>query len=308
MEAASISPIRSLWRTEGGAQIERISGISPREFQREYVNKNRPAILTDVISEWPALRKWTPRFFAEMYGERPIDFIRGPVKQMKMADFIDQVEASRPGAPAPYWTNNPLMNLFPELLRDISPFPKHTTPNWATRSYLHRGMQQSLNRGATVELYMGGAGGAFPILHWDGQSTHAFLMQIHGRKQYWAWAPDQSDFLYPVEGFVNLSKLGDVEHPDFESYPLFRKAKGCQFHLDPGEMLFVPSRWWHTAKMTGPAITLSINTVNRSNWRGFSEDMTRKARRPAVYLKKAYLSAAWMGNEIADLVHGFLPW
>ena len=87
METASKSQIRSLWRTEGGAQIERISGISPREFQREYVSKNRPAILTDVISEWPALRKWTPRFFAEMCGERTIDFMRGPVKQMKMADF-----------------------------------------------------------------------------------------------------------------------------------------------------------------------------------------------------------------------------
>ena len=127
-------------------------------------------------------------------------------------------------------------------------------------------------------------------------------MQVYGRKQYWAWAPDQSDYMYPEDGFVNLSKLRDVEHPDFNTFPLFRKAKGSQFHLDPGEMLFVPSRWWHTAKMTEPSITLSINTVNRSNWSGFAEDMTRKASRPALYLKKAYLSAAWMGNEIADLL------
>ena len=294
----------ALWITEGGPVVERRSGVSPKEFHREYVLKNRPVILTDVISAWPALGKWTPKFFRERYGERTIDFMRGPVKQMQMGEFITQVLESRLGNPAPYWTNNPLSQIFPELLDDLRPFPKHTGPNWAARSYLHKGMQQSLNRGAEIELYIGGAGGAFPILHWDGQSTHAFLMQIHGRKQYWAWGPDQSEFLYPrtADGFVNLSPLGDVERPDFEKYPLFRQARGCQFHLDPGEMLFVPSRWWHTAKMTEPSITVSINTLNGSNWRHFSEDMTRTASRPALFLKKAYMSGAWLMNELTDLL------
>jgi len=289
--------------------VERRAGLTPKLFQQEYVNQNRPVILTDVLSHWPALGKWTPRFFAEKYGERTIDFARGPVKQMKMGDFIAQVEVSNAAAPAPYWTNNPLMDVFPDLMPDISPFPLHPGRNWASRRYLHKGMEKSLNRGAMVELYIGGAGGAFPILHWDGQSTHAYLMQIHGRKQYWAWPPDQSPWMYPrtAEGFANLSPLGDVERPDFDKYPLFREAKGCQFHLDPGEMLFVPSRWWHTAKMTEPSITLSINTVGRSNWKGFAEDMTRNASRPALLAKKAYLGAAWMANEITDLFQS-MPW
>ena len=307
--ASSPIPTESLWVTGGGAPVERVSGLSPREFQKEYAGHNKPVILTDVLKGWEALGKWTPRFFAEKYGERTIDFMRGPVKQMKMGDFIEKVEASRPGAPAPYWTNNPLMDLFPELMADLKPFPQHVGPNWASRKYLHKGMEKSLNRGAMVELYIGGAGGAFPILHWDGQSTHAFLMQIYGRKQYWAWGPEQSDYMYPRtgEGFPNLSPLGDVERPDFEKYPLFRQAKGCQFHLDPGEMLFVPSRWWHTAKMTEPSITLSINTLNRTNWSGFAEDMTRNSSRAALLVKQAYLSAAWVANEVLDLAAGSIP-
>ena len=142
--------------------VERRSGVSPEEFFREYVTKNRPVILTDVLSGWRALDKWTPEFFRERYGERTIDFMRDPVKQMQMGEFITQVLASRPGNPAPYWTNNPISQIFPELLEDLKPFPKHTGPNWAARKYLHKGMQQSLNRGAEIELYIGGAGAPPP--------------------------------------------------------------------------------------------------------------------------------------------------
>ncbi len=33
-----------------------------------------------------------------------------------MDEFIGQVDASRPGNPAPYWTNNPLKEIIPELM------------------------------------------------------------------------------------------------------------------------------------------------------------------------------------------------
>jgi ribosomal protein L16 Arg81 hydroxylase len=126
-------------------------------------------------------------------------------------------------------------------------------------------------------------------------------MQIHGRKQYWAWGPDQSRFMYPLEDFPNLSPIGDVEHPDLEKYPLFTQARGVQFHLDPGELLFVPSRWWHTAKMEEPSITISVNAVNRSNWQNFQEDMLRNSGKLAWGLKRAYLLASGCVNRVQDV-------
>ncbi len=107
--------------------------------------------------------------------------------------------------------------------------------------------------------------------------------------------------MYPQEDPPNLSPLRDVEHPDLEKYPLFAKAHLTTFVLEPGELLFVPSRWWHTAKMLTPSITLSINTVNRSNWGNFSQDMTRKASKVGRVLKHAYLLSAAVLNEFMDI-------
>jgi hypothetical protein len=63
----------------------------------------------------------------------------------------------------------------------------------------------------------------------------------------------------------------------------------------PCETLFVPSGWWHTARILEPSITVSANAVNASNWEGFVSDYLRSASRhrspSALALLAAYLKA-----------------
>ena len=281
-------------------QVDRRTGLSVEEFRRDYTRQNRPVVVEDALAGWPALQKWSPSFFAVRYPDKTITF--RDQSTLPMSQFIDRVMASTPTAPAPYWTNAPVAEHFPELLADIDPTLGYFGPNWASRKFLHPGMRASLNRGAMIEIYIGGQGGAFPILHWDGLSTHAYLMQIYGVKKYWLWPPDETPFLYPGKDPVNLSPIGDVEKPDLEKFPLFGKSRGGTLELHPGQMLFVPSRWWHTAKMLTPSITLSINTMNTSNWANFVEDMTRKAHGPAKLVKSAYLACAGAANYASDML------
>ena len=126
-------------------------------------------------------------------------------------------------------------------------------------------------------------------------------MQIHGVKKYWIWPPDETPFLYPMKDPVNLSPIRDVENVDPEQYPLFDQARGGTLELHPGQMLFVPTRSWHTAKMLTPSTTLSINTMNTTNWSNFVEDMTRHASGPGRLVKSAYLACAGMMNCLTDL-------
>jgi hypothetical protein len=282
-----------------GPSVERRRQLSHREFLREYAKANRPVIITDALGNWPALGKWTPGFFAARSPRKRIKFKDG--SELLMKEFIDRVSVSSAANPAPYWTNAPLDEHFPDLMGDIDPRLVYFEPNWGARRYLHKGMQASLQRGATIEIYIGGEGGSFPILHWDGLSTHAFLMQIYGRKRYYVWPPEDTPFMYASEETPNVSPIRDVQNPDLEKYPLFAKAHLSSFVLEPGEMLFMPSRWWHTAKMLTPSITLSINTVNSSNWANFTEDMTRKAGSVGRLMKRAYLMASMCVNEVVDL-------
>lgn len=290
MHTAALSPTPVAPSLARGVSVERRTGLTAAEFTAEYAAKNKPVVLTDALTHWAAPGKWTPDFFASTYPDKLLKFKYGGL-EMKMRDFIPLVLASTAANPAPYWTNNVVADYFPDLVPDITPMPAHTMPNWAERRFLHRSLGAGVNRGAKVEIYIGGPGGSFPILHWDGMSTHAFLMQLHGLKQYWMWPPDDAAFMYPKEyPERNLSPIRDIENPDLAKYPLFAKARCSTLVLEPGEMLFVPSRWWHTAKMLSPSITLSTNTLNATNWRLFSEDLTGHISGPAKIAKSAYLA------------------
>ena len=49
-------------------RLERIDKIDVSTFVARYVAANRPVIVTDAMSEWPAREKWTPSYFRERFG------------------------------------------------------------------------------------------------------------------------------------------------------------------------------------------------------------------------------------------------
>jgi hypothetical protein len=48
--------------------IDRRSNLSLEEFQRDYGIPNKPVIITDVVTKWPAINKWTIEYLLSKYG------------------------------------------------------------------------------------------------------------------------------------------------------------------------------------------------------------------------------------------------
>ena len=241
------------------------SSLGVDAFRRDYLQPLRPLIVAGAIDHWSALGKWTPDFFRREHGTRRVT-VDG--SEWALGELIDRIEASTLDAPAPYLRNEALAR-WPESIRaDVAPMPECTRPNWLeSRAFPSR------NPPTFVELYIGGVGAKFPVLHYDNLHTHAFLMQLHGEKEYVVLAPDQTAFVYPRGGDeANKSRIADLENPDFEKFPLFREARATRFRLRAGETLFVPAGWWHTARIMTTSITVSINGVNAPNWRTFVRD------------------------------------
>jgi len=295
-------------------QIERRSKLSYEEFARDYLYPLKPVIVTDALQAWPALNRWTPEFFRQEFGEMRFQLNEDPGQEAgykgneqgaeyTMARFIDQVLASTDERPAPYFRNRVLYELFPSLQDDIQPLPEYLFPNWLPEHYAVRYVKDVLNRGAAIELFIGGKGAAFPILHYDGAGVHAFLMQLYGRKEYIVFPPDQEVFLYPSPERENLSLIKDIEHPDLKQFPLFTKAVPTKFFLEPGELLFVPSHWWHTVKILTPSITLAANVLNQSNWHELVRFVALRRRNPIVsFASRVYLTGAGAWRSWRDRV------
>jgi histone arginine demethylase JMJD6 len=281
-------------------QVERRANLSYDDFVKEYVSINKPVILTDAMNHWKALGRWSPEFFKQEFGNMEIDVNKvawteraGVPKPSvcSMAQFVDRVLASSDDNPAPYLRNQNLCDLFPSLLQEVMPLPRYLTPNWLPESFSMKPLQRVFREHAELQFYFGGQGGSFPSLHFDVLASHAFLMEIYGRKRFVIFSPDQQPYLYLQPNSRNHSQV-NVENPDLKKFPLFAQAKPIVFVLEPGELLFVPSGWWHTTKMLTPCISISLNVVNSSNWKPLTKWVC-DGRKPYLRLpSRIYLSAA----------------
>ncbi|MGH9759929.1 MAG: cupin-like domain-containing protein, partial [Blastocatellia bacterium] len=84
--------------------------------------------------------------------------------------------------------------------------------------------------------------------------------QVYGRKSFTLFDPMQTEFLYPFPADTSLGHLSsvDIEMPDFTKHAKFRRARPMQCVIGPGELLYLPSYWWHQVRSLEVAISVSF--------------------------------------------------
>ena len=269
--------------------IERIDGasLSEEEFLARYLRPHRPVVLTNVAADWPAMRDWTPEYFKRRFGSKPVAI--GYDRDMPFDAFIDAVLASSSAQPGPYMYRSFLHEVLPELLPDVIPQNRFAFP----RRYASPLMPEVWRRpDGYLKLLIGGVGSKFPVMHFDGDNAHAAITQIHGVKEFVMYAPEDAPYLYPKKFFPNHSRVDDPTLQDPQRFPLLALARQYRTELGPGDMIFVPARWWHAARALSTSISVCTNTMDRSNWDGFIADAMRtrqQAPAPRRRLLHAYL-------------------
>eukprot|EP00878_Enallax_costatus_P037589 GHUV01042470.1.p1 GENE.GHUV01042470.1~~GHUV01042470.1.p1 ORF type:complete len:208 (+),score=47.38 GHUV01042470.1:256-879(+) len=52
--------------------IDRRSGLTPDQFRQQYELPNRPVVMTDKMTNWPAMGKWNRHYLAAALAGRPV--------------------------------------------------------------------------------------------------------------------------------------------------------------------------------------------------------------------------------------------
>ncbi|XP_069466278.1 Fanconi anemia core complex-associated protein 20 isoform X1 [Ambystoma mexicanum] len=219
-------------------------------FRDNYLMPQKPVILNGVIDHWPCLKKWSCDYICEVAGCRTVPVEIGSrytdeawsQTLMTVDDFVDKYIVNQHSSIG-YLAQHQLFDQVPELKKDIC------IPDYCC---LGEGDEEDI----TMNAWFGPEGTVSP-LHHDPQQN--FLAQVVGRKYIRLYSPHESENVYPHETAIlhNTSQV-DVENPDVKNFPLIERATYQECILSPGQILFIPVKWWHYVRSLDVSFSVSF--------------------------------------------------
>ncbi|KPJ10211.1 Lysine-specific demethylase 8 [Papilio machaon] len=231
-------------------KIDVLNCPSMETFFRDYILKERPAVLENCINHWPALEKWKDQnYFIKLAGLRTVaielgsDYTKSEWTQklMTLEEFIKNYMFNTDG-PVGYLAQYQLFDHIPELKLDI------TEPEYCCFS--------DTNEPVDIMAWYGPKGTLSP-LHYDAKRN--LLAQVIGKKHMFLFSPNDTDYLYPHDSqLLHNTAQVDPRKPDLEKYPKYKEAKPYYCTLSPGQMLFIPPKWWHCVESLSISFSVSF--------------------------------------------------
>lgn len=241
-------------------EIEVIQAPDFQTFVKKFYSTMRPVVLKGGIDHWPALGRWTPEYFRENVGHAEVEIqygrekdanfernARQHKKRILMRDFVDMVVEG--GETNDYYmtAGNTRKSLegIGSLFQGVGDFHK----GYRNPETFHR-----------QNLLWFGPKGTFTPLHHD--LTNNMLVQIYGRKKVTVYPPFQVPYLYNDKGV--FSEI-DFRQPNHGRHPLFKRAKGIEVIIGPGDAIFLPIGCWHVVESLDISISVTFTDFEQIN-------------------------------------------
>src|SRR5690606_10754508 len=90
-----------------------------------------------------------------------------------------------------------------------------------------------------------------------------FHFHFEGKKQIILFDQKQNPYLYKIPHSLITREDIDFANPDFDKWPMLKKAQGYKTELNHGEILYMPEGYWHYMRYITPGFSMSLRAVAR---------------------------------------------
>lgn len=237
-------------------------GLDPASLPDEVLASTQPLLLRGLVSSWPAVQA-ARRSSAEL-----VDYLR----QFDARRPVISLSAP-PGAKGRFFYNEDLSGFNFERHRDsltatLDKILASAGAADAPSVYMGSTMLDAYLPGFRERNPLGLEAPAQKLANiWIGNRTRIaahqdlpanFACVVAGRRRFTLFPPEQLANLYigPLD-FTPAGQaisLVDFHQPDFSRFPRFREAleHAREVELEPGDVLLIPSMWWHHVESLQP--------------------------------------------------------
>lgn len=229
--------------------VPRIAPPSVEVFQREYVRRSRPVILTGLTTDWPALRRWSLDYLRARWGALDVPVVRLQQQTLgrdpnvgllyETATFDRAIDLVFTNNGPSHYLIAPIEGPLTTLFDDVA------TPAYCA------GKPRLRSR-----LWMSTTDTVSPLHRDFPENVYA---QIVGQKRFILLPPRDKRLVYPYSMRSKLPQICavDAENPDLERYPRFRQARPITIDVGPGDLFYLPGRWWHQVRTLTPSVSIN---------------------------------------------------
>ncbi|XP_039905676.1 bifunctional peptidase and (3S)-lysyl hydroxylase JMJD7 [Simochromis diagramma] len=254
----------------------------PLQFHRDWIAPNKPCIIRNAFSHWPALAKWSPDYLREKVGSKVISvavtpngyadavngdrFVMPEERQMSFSSVLDIIEGKVDKGGGVFYVQKQCSNLLqelPELTADVQP---HIA--W---------MSTALGKLPDAVNFWLGEANAITSMHKDHYEN--LYCVVAGEKHFVLMPPTDRPFIpyglfQPAvyhqrdDGEFEVIDQSDSEmvpwipldplNPDLERFPQYRRARPLHCSVKAGEMLYLPSLWFHHVQQSHGCIAVNF--------------------------------------------------
>ncbi|MEZ4969020.1 MAG: cupin-like domain-containing protein [Flavobacteriaceae bacterium] len=231
--------------------ITRVNAISKEDFINQFYKTQRPVLIENLTSDWPARKKWNIDYIQEKAGDQVVPLYNNeptkgkqnsaaPVMEMKLYDYLETLK-TKPTDLRIFFYN--ILDKMPELIKDIH------YPDIGLKFFKRLPV-----------MFFGGKGSAV-LPHYDMDLSDLLHFHFHGHKSVLLFPPDQTKYLYKVPFSVHNLEAINMDDPDFDRYPALKNAEGLYVEMKHGDALYMPSGYWHYIKYLDGGFSITLRAL-----------------------------------------------
>lgn len=257
--------------------------------------ENRPCVFpAEFTDTWRCRRDWVDAksggpswtFLARSFGEAVVPIANCKIKyynsqlktDIKFAEFVDYWR-DLAACHHDYDIHDKLYLKDWHFVREFPNYDAYKTPFCFEDDWLNEFWRTRTDKDDDYRFVYMGPKGSWTPLHTDVFDSYSWSANICGLKKWIMFPPDEGDNLRDVFGNIAY----DVLSPDMDDesvYANYSKVKRkVEFVQQPGEVIFVPSRWYHQVHNLEDTISINHNWFNAFNvnviWQSMKEALAK---------------------------------